>query len=115
MSKAFDRIANVTASTKRPPSVSDGKRGSPATNISSLSCTPLDPADPGTRSELQERLGLETPYELLQTYVDTALDIKEGDILVVDGTEYPIRAVADWAAAGSMPAYKALIIEELKK
>lgn len=109
-SKSFARAANVTASTKRPPSISGGKRGAPATNISSLSCTPLDPINP----ELRQRLALETPHELLQTFVDTALDIKEGDILVVSDTEYPIRAVGDWAAAASMPAYKWLVIEDLK-
>jgi hypothetical protein len=111
MSKSFARAANVTASTKRPPAISGGLRGTPQTNISSLSCTPLDPIDP----ELKQRLALDTPHELLQTFVDTALDIKEGDILVVSSEEYPIRAVGDWAATASMPAYKWLVLEELKK
>jgi hypothetical protein len=111
MSKSFARAANVTASTKRPPSISGGKRGTPATNISSLACTPLDPVDP----ELRQRLGLDTPHELLQTLVDTALDIKEGDILVVGSAEYPIKAVGDWAATASMPAYKWLVVEDLKQ
>lgn len=109
-SKSFARAANVTASTKRPPTISGGKRGAPATNIESLSCTPLDPISP----ELAQRLALDTPHELLQTFVDTALDIREGDILVVSSTEYPIRAVGDWATAASMPAYKWLVIEDLK-
>ena len=110
-SKSFARAANVTASTKRPPAISSGKRGTPATNIASLSCTPLDPID----AELRQRLALDTPHELLQTFVDTALDINEGDILVVGSAEYPIRAVGDWATTASMPAYKWLVVEELKK
>jgi len=108
--KSFARAANVTASTKRPPDISGGKRGTPATNIESLSCTPLDPINP----ELRQRLGLDTPHELLQTFVDTALDIKEGDILVVSSVDYPIRAVGDWATTASMPAYKWLVVEDLK-
>jgi len=109
-SKSFARAANVTASTKRPPTIASGKRGAPTTNISSLSCTPLDPINP----ELRQRLGLDTPHELLQTFVDTALDIREGDIFVVSSTEYPIRAVGDWATTAGMPAYKWLVIEDLK-
>ncbi len=109
-SKSFARAANVTASTKRPPTIASGKRGAPTTNIASLSCTPLDPIDP----ELRQRLALETPHELLQTFVDTALDIEEGDVLTVSSVDYPIRAVGDWASTASMPAYKWLVVEQLK-
>jgi hypothetical protein len=112
--KAFSRLATVSASTKRA-SVSSGKRGTPPTKLSGLSITPLDPADPSTRGELQERLGLETPFELLSTYVAGTPDIREGDILVVGAVEYPIRAVSDFTAAASMPAYKRLILEQLKR
>lgn len=109
MSSSFDRLATVTASTKRPPAVSSGKRGAPATNIVSLSCTPLDPVN----AEIQQRLQLKTPHELSQTFVDGSLDIVEGDILVVSGIEYPIRAVADWTFGSSK--YLHLILEELKR
>lgn len=110
MSKSFARAANVTARTKRRPDISGGKISTPALHLADFSCTPLDPIDP----ELRQRLGLNTPHELLQTLVDTALDIKEGDILVVGSTDYPIRAVGDWAATASMPAFKWLVIEDLK-
>lgn len=109
-SKSFTRAANVTASTKRPPTISSGLRGAPETYLTDIACTPLDPVDP----ELKQRMGLDSPHELLQTFVDTALDIVEGDILVIDSEEYPIRAVGDWASTGSMPAYKWLVVEELK-
>ena len=111
---SFAKLATVTASTKRA-SVSSGKRGTPTTNLSNLSITPLDPADPATRGELQERLGLETPFALLQTFVDGSLDIREGDVLVVGSSEYPIRAITDWAAGASAPAYVRLIVEDLKR
>lgn len=111
---SFAKMATVTASTKRSPAISGAKRGTPATNLTGIACTPLDPADPGLRAELQQRLAPEgTPMEILQTFVDADLDIVEGDILVVSGAEYPIRAVADWSWRGSQ--YKHLLIEQLKR
>lgn len=59
------QAANKTYSTKRSPAISSGKRGEPATNLVGLSGTPLDPVDP----DIQRRLGLDTPHELLQTYI----------------------------------------------
>jgi hypothetical protein len=58
-STSFRRMATVTAGTKRT------KKGEPATVLSNLKCTPLDPVDP----ELRRRLALETPHELLQTFI----------------------------------------------
>ena len=110
MSAAFTRFATVTASTKRPPAISGGKRGAPAQNIASLSCFPLDPVD----SEISERFGLDSPMELLQTFVQGGLDIKEGDLLVVSSTEYPIRAVGNWTWPPDSEDYLHLIVEELK-
>lgn len=62
----IDRLVTVAASTKRPPAVVAGKRGAPTTLLASVKCTPLDPVDP----EIQQRLALETPHELLETYVN---------------------------------------------
>jgi hypothetical protein len=63
--KAFQKQATVSASTKRSPAIASGKRGTPATLLTGLSCTPLDPVDP----EISRRLGLDTPHELLQTFL----------------------------------------------
>jgi hypothetical protein len=111
MASSFSRLATVTASTKRNPAtnLATGLRSTPATEIASLSCTPLDPVDP----EVRRRLQLETPHELLETFVDGSLDIKEGDILVVGSTEYPIKSVAEWTWQDSK--FLHLVIEELKK
>jgi hypothetical protein len=111
---SFERLATVSASTKRA-SISGGKRGAPSEYLTGLSITPLDPADPATRAEIQHRLGLETPLELLQTFINGAVDVKEGDVLVVGSNEYPIKAVGGWAAGASAPAYRRLIVEELKR
>ena len=107
----FGLLATVTASTKRAPAISGGKRGPAATNLASLSCMPLDPIDP----EIRQTLVLNTPNELLQTLVEGGIDIKEGDILVVGSTEYPIRAVAEWYWPGDAANYLHLILEELKR
>lgn len=64
--RAMRRLLRVTASTKRAPAMSGGKRGAPVTHLVGIRSTPLDPLDP----ETQRRLALETPHELLQTYVD---------------------------------------------
>lgn len=64
---AFKRLASVTAATKRSPALSaTGTRGAPAAYLSAVKCTPLDPVDP----ELRSRLKLNTPHELLETYID---------------------------------------------
>lgn len=104
---SFATLATETASTKRPPAVSGGRRGTAATNIASLACTPLDPVD----SEIRQRLVLDTPHEVLQTFVDGTLDIREGDIFTYSGQDYPVRACAEWKWRGS--AYLHLILEDL--
>ena len=105
----FARAATVEASTKRSPALVSGKRGTPATYLASIRVTPLDPVDP----EMRERLALNTPHELLQTFVDGDWDIAEGDVLVVAGAEYPVRSAAEWLWRGSMFVH--LVLEELKR
>jgi hypothetical protein len=107
-SAAFARQAVVTASTKRSPGVTGGKRGAPAVNLNNVRCTPLDPVQP----EINFRQGLQNPFELLETFVDAGLDIVEGDILVVSSKEYAIKAAAEWTWRQSV--YLRLILEENK-
>ena len=64
--RAGRRVMSATASTKRSPAMVGGKRGTPATNLTGVRCSPLDPIDP----DLAQRMGLNTPHELLQTTVD---------------------------------------------
>lgn len=58
-SRGFTRRATISATTKRT------KKGEPTAHLTGLTCTPLDPVDPETR----RRLALETPHELLQTFL----------------------------------------------
>jgi len=61
----FLGFATLTATTKRNPAMTSGKRGDPEVKLVNLHCTPLDPVDPDVRM----RMGLDTPNELLQTCV----------------------------------------------
>ena len=61
----FRRMANVAASTKRSPAMSGGKIGEATAKLLGLKCTPLDPVSP----EIQKRVALDTPMELLQTFI----------------------------------------------
>jgi hypothetical protein len=61
----FRRMATKIGSTKRVPAITDGKRGAPEVNLVNLRCTPLDPVS----AEIQKRLALESPRELLQTFL----------------------------------------------
>lgn len=61
---AFQRMANVTASTKRA-TMTSGKRGTPTTNLLGQKCTPLDPIT----AEVAERLALESPVRMLETFI----------------------------------------------
>jgi hypothetical protein len=103
-------MATVTASTKRLPAISDGKRGDPAEEISSLACTPLDPLAP----EVIGSPGIDAPRELLQTCVAGGLDIVEGDILVVSSVEYRVVSVGDWYWRAEDADTLLLTVEELK-
>ena len=106
----FTLMATVTGSTKRTPAVSSGKFGVAVENIASLKCFPLDPVS----AEIATRMGLDTPLELLQTFVEGGLDIVEGDILTVAGKDYPIKAVSDWLWREDNANYLRLILEQLK-
>jgi hypothetical protein len=61
----FRRMAVESASTKRPPALFSGIRSEAVTHLTGLRCTPLDPVS----ADIQKRVALETPMELLQTFV----------------------------------------------
>lgn len=112
-SPSFNRMAVVTASTKRPPALSGGKRGAPAAYLTGVRCLPLDTAEQQMVRTYAARSGqaLDTPLDMLQTMVDGNQDVKEGDILVVSGDEYPIRNINDWYWRGSK--FLHLLLERL--
>jgi len=105
---SFDKMATITASTKRSGGIVDGKETAYTENIASLKCLPLDPVSPDMILGI-EGLGWR---ETLQTTTEGDLDIIEGDLLIVDSDEYPIRAVAEWSWCGS--EFKTIYIEDIK-
>lgn len=105
-----ERLATKVVSFKRPPITVGGKRGTPTTFLTGIKCTPLDPVDP----EIRFRLGVETPHEILQTFVFSNVGVAEGDILVdASGVEYPVKSVGEWEWKGSM--FLHLYVEDLKR
>ncbi|MDR3572863.1 MAG: hypothetical protein P4L50_03295 [Anaerolineaceae bacterium] len=64
----FRRLATKSAMTKRAPVITSGKRGPAEIHLANIICTPLDPVD----AQVRQRLGLDTPNELLQTFVASA-------------------------------------------
>ena len=106
---SFTRLLTVTASTKRPPAVSNGKRGELAAHLSTLKCSALDPVS----AEISQRVALNTPHEVLQAFVG-ADDVREGDVLTVSGKDYPIRAVEDWANFRGV-TFRVMVLEDIKR
>lgn len=92
----IERLATEICSTRRSLTVS-GKRGQPQPFLHDLACTPLAPADSGRAGQLLQRLKLETTHQLLDTVIVGTHDVAPGDVLVVAGQEYVIRAAGRWA------------------
>jgi hypothetical protein len=115
MSRSFARMATVPFTTKRVPPMADGKQLGPQPHLvdPALRCTPLDPADPGGKGERVKRLILEAPVQLLETFMDGALDIAEGDILVALGREHQVRAASRWEWRGE--TFRYLVLEDLQR
>lgn len=75
-----------------PPLDANGRREWPSVHLTSLKCTPPDPVDEEIRMEVE----LSKPFQALQTFLAGDLDIREKDVLVVDGVEYVVRAAGLW-------------------
>lgn len=69
-SAMFTDWATVSCKTTRSPAVASGKRGLPANNLTSIKCTPLDPANPETIFQLQ----MQTPNTKLETFISDGTD-----------------------------------------
>ena len=114
-SSSFTRTATVTASTKRPPVISSGKAGVPATQIASLKCT--RPVTPSNSHELEQTLNLGTLATVKVCYVQEDLDVKTCDTLVIASGafagEFPIRIVNMYGFGDDIR--KELTIEVLRR
>lgn len=107
---SFALMATVTASTKRSGGISSGLEAAYATEIVSLKCLPLDPVS----AEIAQGFEGLSFREILQTQVEGGLDVVEGDLLVVNSTEYPIRAIEDRTWQPTSENYMVLYLEKPK-
>jgi hypothetical protein len=92
-----ETAAVLTASTKRQPELADGRILAPITHLESILVVPGLPVQPETINTVT----LQSPREAKETFAfagaDGSLpDVVEGDLLVIGGVEYVIRAVAEW-------------------
>ena len=99
MSVALNRHMTQTASTKRPPTINNLKRGAPVAYLSGVRHTPLEPGDPGQNADIRVTLATETPYLIWRTFSYDTNDIVAGDIFVTGGKEYPVITVVAWPRA----------------
>lgn len=106
---AFAHLA-TSADVERSPAISGGKRGAPTVVFSGVKITRPLPLD----ADIQNRLGLNTPHERLQSYLLEDQAVREGDILVLAGEKYPIASVEEWPWPWG-GTIRLLILEELKR
>jgi hypothetical protein len=104
----LNRLMPNSVTIKRLPNVVGGKRSAPVVHLTNVPCTPLLPSDP----EVLARVPNASPKELLQCFVPGTYDVREGDILIFDTREYPVRSAAEWALRTKSVNH--LIIEDVK-
>lgn len=112
----LDILATKTLDVKRPPAMSGGKRGQPVAvdGLAALPCLPLAPVQPARAQELIARWKFPAAVVLLETWVAGKHDIRHGDVVVLDGGEYPVRAVAAWTAFGGAGEHTHLVVEDVR-
>jgi len=107
---SFAKMATVTATTRREGAVVGGLPGAMANVVVNFACFPLDPVTPETAA----MMGLGNFAEILQTYCEGGLDIREGDQLLTGGVTYKVRAVGQWLWRPSGSNTLQIFLEETK-
>lgn len=105
-------MATILVGLKRSPEVVAGARGEATLYRSDLRATPLCPVDGETRA----RVATDSAHTVYEAYVFDEVDIRNGDILISDGRDYPIRAVEPWQYAvplGAAVVVRRLLVEDV--
>lgn len=111
---SFLRMCSVGAMTQRANLAAGG---TPVAYLADLRCTPLDSAGEvaAAHRDIAERAvrepGRRATY--LQTYISGTHDIQVGDLLVVAGSAYPVRAVEAYTA--EVGDYLHLLVEDMRR
>ena len=100
-------LATKQALIKRAAIVA-GKRGAPTTHLSGLQCTQMYPTSTG----VQLRAGMDTPHATWSLFIIGQHDIRQGDWLSLDGSDYTIQGLQVWEFPGEQGAYTQLTVEE---
>ena len=117
MSATFSRQLIVDASTRRSPAMSGGQRGDAVEHLPLVHVAPLT----NVTLETAQRAGLDTPYNLLQTFAAGNADITEGDELTPQSGPYagkamPVRRVQRlaWGVMGRIERLH-ILLENLRR
>lgn len=103
-------MATQTCTIKRVP-FADGQSGLPEIHIADLACTPLMSVDEtGVTASRAQALG-SAMVGRKQVMVFENKDIKSGDLLVLNGKEYPIVEVNPWNVS---EPFMTLIVNEVQ-
>ena len=109
MTISFAKLASVTASTKRIPTIASGKIGARVVNVVSLKCTPIDPLSPN----YEDVDVLDAHVQLYVTYCESTTDIQQGDEFIVGSVSYTVKSAENWTFAGS--TYLQVILTKYRK
>lgn len=104
-SLAFRRLATRTCSVRRS-TMTSGVGQTPASVITGLLTTPIDPVS----SETQRRLNLNSGYEMYECFCDSEQDIRKGDVLIENSVSYIVHAAEKWEWRGD--EYVKIVLEK---
>jgi len=102
-------LATKQAIIKRATIVA-GKRGAPTVHLSGLQCTQMYPVSTDT----QLRAGMDTPHATWSLFLVGQHDIRQGDWLALDGSDYTIQGLQVWEFPKGQGVYMQLTVEEAK-
>lgn len=96
---------------RNPPLDADGIGGPAAPYRVGVPCLPLSPAS----LEIVQRSGLTASLKLLETVVDGACDLREGDEVYQGSQKYSVKAVGAyaWPEFGALGLYRQVVLEKL--
>lgn len=109
-SATVGRFMRARCDILRIPTVSGGKSTDAVSHLSEVRCTPLVPLN----NEVALRNGIDAPGSSKVTYIDSDLDVRAGDVCVVDGKHYPIRTAGRYDMALHAYALLELVLAEPK-
>ena len=110
-SASFALRATTTASTKRSPALASGKVGAAVEHIASFKCyPPVQLSDPALASHFATK----ATSLIYETFAQDGLDIVEGDFLVLNDLDNPIRGVNSYPWPGPGGNRLHIIFEEVQ-